>query len=119
MTIVSGLNSNSDWTFGRGRAGYRKNSAEVRQSVACRIKCFVSDWFLDVRDGVDWYSLLGKRGTEDQILREVERRVLTTEGVRSIEKLEVTGRENRVLTIVLRFTTIYNDTIDEEVKVEV
>lgn len=117
--IVSALNQAGDWTFGRGRAGYVKNSAQVRQSVRTRVKCFVSDWFLDVRDGIDWYSLLGKHGTKDQIIREVERRVLTTTGVRSIEKLEVLNEQKRVLTIGLRFTTIYNDTIDEDIRVDV
>ena len=117
--IVSALDKNDDWTFGRGRAGYKRNADEVRQSVACRIKCFVNDWFLDIVDGIDWYALLCQRGTEPQILSAVERRVLETEGVRSIEKLEVTKRENRVLTIVLRFTTIYDDMIDEEIRVEV
>lgn len=117
---VAALDKNQDWTFGRGRAGYKRNGAMVRQKVACRIRCFVNDWFLDIQNGINWYQLLGQKGTEDQIQREIERATLTTPGVRSIEKLEVTGRsENRALTIVLRFTTIYDDIIDEEIKVEV
>lgn len=117
MTVAA-LDKNDDWTFGRGRAGYKRNAPMVRQKVATRIRCFVNDWFLDIKSGIEWYSLLGQKGTEDQILREVERTTLTTPGVRSIEKLEVTRNENRSLTIVLRFTTIYDDIIDEEVKVE-
>lgn len=116
---VSALDSNDDWTFGRGRANYKKRSNEVRQNVKTRIKCFVNDWFLDIRDGIPWYDLLGKRGTQDEILREVERRVLTTFGVRTIERLEVGGNANRVLNIILKFTTIYDDTVDENIKVEI
>lgn len=117
--IVSALDSDGDFTFGRGRAGYKKSSDAIRQSVTTRIKCFVDDWFLDVKDGIDWYELLGKKGTENEILRAVERRTLETPGVRSIEKLEVTGRDSRVLSITMRFTTIYDDTIDESVKVDI
>jgi hypothetical protein len=117
--LVSALSNEGDWTFGRGRAGYRKNSEAVRQNVVARLRCFTNDWFLDVRDGIDWYALLGKRGTEPQILREVERRVLTTAGVRSIDRLEVMGRDNRVLTVMLRFTTIFEDTVEENVKVTI
>lgn len=117
--IVAGLDKNNDWTFGRGRAGYKKNADEVRQSCACRIKCFTNDWYLNISDGIDWYSLLGQRGTEGRILREVERRILTTQGVRSIEKLEILKRENRILTIGIRFTTIYDDTVSEDVRVEI
>ena len=118
MTGVSGLNSDGDWTFGRGRASYKKDSEQIRQSVVTRLRCFYGDWFLDVRDGIDWYALLGRKGTENQILREVEKRVLTTEGVRSIEKLEVLPTANRVMTINLRFTTIFDDTVNENLKVE-
>lgn len=117
--IVSGLDKNGDWTLGRGRAGYKKNADEVRQSVSSRIKCFVNDWYLDIADGIDWYKLLGQRGTENRILRDIERRVLKTNGVRSIEKLEILKRENRILQIGLRFTTIYDDTVSEEVRVEI
>lgn len=119
MTIVSSITSDGDWTFGRGRAGYKKNTPQIRQSVVTRLRCLFGDWFLDTQDGIDWYALLGRRGTQPQVLREIEKRVLTTDGVRSIEKLEIINNANRVMTIGLRFTTIYDDTVNENIKVEV
>ena len=121
---VSALDTSGDWTFGRGRAGYKKGSDEVRQNVATRIKCFYNDWFLDVTNGIDWYSLLGQKNTRDQIVREVEKCILQTTGVRAIELLEVVpavtevARQARKLTLNIRFKTIYDDTISEELRIE-
>lgn len=121
---VSALDVNGDWIFGRGRAGYKKGADEVRQNVATRIKCFRNDWFLDINDGIDWYALLGQKNTRDQIVREVEKVVLQTVGVLSIETLEVVpdvtepDRKKRKLTLLIRFKTIYDDTISEELRIE-
>ena len=117
--IVSGLDSNGDWRFGKSRAQYKRNGAAVYQNVQTRIKSFVNDWFLDTKGGIDWYTLLGNKGTETQILREIERVVLQTEFVRTIEKLTITDRDkNRGITIELAITTLYDDTISDEIRIE-
>ena len=117
--IVSGLNSDGDWTFGKSRANYKRNGDAVYQNVQTRIKSFVNDWFLDIRTGIDWYNLLGNKNTETQILREIERVVLQTQFVRSIQKLEIVRRDkNRAITIELAITTLFEDTIRDEIRIE-
>lgn len=117
--IVSGLDNNDDWRFGKSRAQYKRNGLAVYQNVRTRIKSFVNDWFLDTKRGIDWYTLLGNKGTETQILREIERVVLQTEFVRTIEKLEITKRDaNRGLTIELAITTLFEDKISDEIRIE-
>lgn len=119
MTIVSGLDSNGDWRFGKSRAQYKRDGNAVYQNVQTRIKSFVSDWFLNTQGGIDWYVLLGNKGTETQILREIERVVLQTEFVRTIEKLQITKRDvNRGITIELAITTLFDDTIRDEIRIE-
>jgi len=121
---VSALDKNNDWIFGRGRAGYKRGSDEVRQNVATRIMCFYNDWFLDVYNGIDWYALLGQRNTRDQIVREIEKTILETVGVRAIELLQIVEptteveRKARKLTLNIRFQTIYDDTITEELRID-
>jgi len=119
MTIVSGLDKNQDWTFGKSRANYKRNGRAVYQNVQTRIRSFVNDWFLDTKDGINWYELLGNKGTETQILREIERVTLQTQFVRSIQKLEIVDRnKNRAVTIELAITTIFDDTISDEIRIE-
>lgn len=117
--IVSGLDKDDDWRFGKSRAQYKRNGNAVYQNVQTRIKSFVNDWFLDTARGIDWYTLLGNKGTETQILRAIERVVLETDFVKSITKLAITKREaNRGITIELAITTLFEDTISDEIRIE-
>lgn len=117
--IVSGLDSDGDWRMGKSRAQYKRDGNAVYQNVQTRIKSFVNDWFLNTKGGIDWYNLLGNKGTETQILREIERVVLQTQFVRTIEKLQITKRDaNRGITIELSITTLFDDTIRDEIRIE-
>lgn len=108
---VSGLTAGGDWTFGRGKANYKAKSQAVRQSVVTRLREFQNDYFADIGRGIDWITIMGQRGNQDRIKREIERRVLSTEGVRTIDKLEITQiRSDRSATIELRYTDFFDET---------
>ena len=106
---VRALDSNLDWVFGSGRANYIGEEAAINQKVASRLKSFKNDNPLNMNDNIDWIDLLGRKGTEDTILKEIERVTLQTEGVTRITSLEVTKTADRVQSISLRYNTIYTD----------
>lgn len=107
---VAGITTDGDWQFGRGKATYLRNRDAIRQNVVTRIRSFTNDWFLDVSAGLDWFALIGSRNTETRLRRDLERTVLTTDGVRSITRLEIVGRDrDRGVTIELSFLTIFDD----------
>ena len=113
---VSRLDTNYDWVFGRNDKAYVDGSRMVRQNVVTRIKSFKNDWILDTDAHIDWITLLGSRNSQGQILREVERVVLDTDGVLRINKLEIVAdNKKRTAQINLSFTTIYDDTINEQI----
>ena len=113
---VSGLDSDGDWRFGRGLASYISNADAVRQNVSTRIKSFASDWFLDTGANIDWIDLLGRKGTRDDIMREVERVALATEGVTTITKLDILVKtSSREATILLAYGTIFDVDFEEEI----
>lgn len=116
---VSGLNEDGDWTFGASQANYLTGAAAVYQNVQTRIRSFVNDWFLDTQDGIDWYTLLGNKGTESEILSEIERVTLQTEFITAITVLNIVRRdENRAVTIQLGITTLFDDNITDELRIE-
>jgi hypothetical protein len=105
---VSGLDSNLDWRFGKGRAAYKRNADAIAQNILTRLRSFRGDWYLDVDAGVNWIELLGNPGTEKRIIRAVESTVLQTEGVISIQRLGIIRRNsNRGVTIELQYTDVF------------
>lgn len=111
---VSALDATGDWTFGKGRANYIADRKAIKQNVKTRLRSFTDDWFLDVDNGIPWLDLLGNLGTERRILRAVERTVLQTEGVLSVQNVAIVGRNtNRGVTIELSYTDVYSVTVTE------
>lgn len=116
---VSGLDRNNDWRFGRGQAVYIQDSAAIRQNVATRIRSFAGDWFLDVTANIPWIELLGRRDSREQVLREVERVTLSTEGVVKMLHLDMEyDKRDRIAIITLSFEDIFNvqQTISESIE---
>ena len=115
---VSGLTVDGDWRFGKGKATYKRRSDAIRQNVFTRLRSFENDWFLDITHGLPWVDMLGSRNTRQRILREIERQVLTTEGVRAIDRLElVSVDDNRAATIQIAIIDIFDERYDETVRI--
>ena len=116
--IVSGLTSGGDWRFGKGRANYLRRADAIRQGVVTRLQSFTNDWFLDTSAGLPWIEMMGQRDNRRELRREIERVVLTSYGVRTIERLEITAVDaNRSATIYLTCRDIYDQTFTETVSV--
>jgi hypothetical protein len=105
---VRALSDSGDWTFGSGRANYIGAVAAINQKLSTRLKSFKNDNPLNMNDNIDWIFLLGQKGTEGTILKEIERVALQTQGVTQITSLEVTKTIDRVQSIELMYNTIYS-----------
>jgi hypothetical protein len=114
---VSGLTAAGDWRFGQGKAVYIKRSDEIAQNVVTRIRSFTNDWFPDVNDGLAWFEMLGSKGQRARILRELEQTVLRTEGVRTIEKLDIADLTARNATIEISYRDIFDRRLTRSVSV--
>lgn len=116
---VQALDSDGDWQMGRGKAYYVTGSPAVAQNVKTRIREFKADWFADVDAGIDWMAYLATRiDAEDKITAAVRTTVLETEGVVSLDNLEVvTSTRYRTATIYITYTDIYSETLQLEIGV--
>ena len=109
MARVRALDTSGDWVFGSGKANYISGKAAINQTVATRLKSFKYDNPLNTESNIDWIGLLGTKGTEDDILNEIERVVLGTNGVTKLTNLEVIKVAERVQSISVSYDTIYDD----------
>ena len=111
------LDSNNDWTFGQGRANYATEDTAIRQNVKTRLQSFMFDWFLDVDANIDWWNILGRKNNKQVILDNVKATTINTDGVTSVDNIEITNEANRVLQIQVTFTTIYSQQFTEEASI--
>lgn len=115
---VSGLNSNGDWRFGKGKSLYLRDKEAIHQSIVTRIKSFANDWYLDINSNIDWIFLLSNKNTRNQIISEVERVVLETQGVAKITNLDVIeDRVKRSIIIQLKVLDVFDDVFEDEIDI--
>jgi len=108
--IVSALDKNDDWGFGRGRVNYITGGAAIAQKVKCRVRSFKNDNLLNMDDNIDWLYLLSEKNTEQETLREIERVTLATDGVIRIISLSMeVNKSTRSQRIELRIETVFDE----------
>lgn len=116
--IVSGLNGNGDWRFGRGKSLYLRDKDAIHQNIATRIKSFANDWLFDINANIDWIFLLSNKNTKKQIISEVERVVLETQGVAKITNLDVIeNRTERSVIIQIKVLDVFDDVFEDEIDI--
>ena len=113
---IRALDSNNDWTFGKGKSNYKNNQDAIKQNVVTRVKSFKYDWFLDIQTNIDWWNILGQKNNEEIIRSQVYKTVVESDGVLSIKSLElINDSTTRNLTIKISLKTIFDDIDDLEI----
>jgi hypothetical protein len=110
MIRVRRLDKNHDWTFGRGRANYAKESESIAQRVKTILLSFEGDWFLDLEHGIPWLQSFERPGDFARIEREVKRKILLVDGVERVNGFVMAfDRDTRRLTITTNITDEYGN----------
>ena len=109
---VAGIDSDSDFVFGRGKSSYKTKSSAIQQNVVTRLQSFTNDWFLDTEAGIPWLELIGTKGNLDAIKQVIAGTVLETLGVLTISRLDVVeDRKKRALKIYLTYNDVFNNNV--------
>lgn len=106
-----------DWTYGRSKRDYARDEEAILQNLKTRILSFKNDWFLGVDQEIDWFDLLGRKGTQDEIKREVERVCIATEGIVSVDKIELI-KMSRSANIKIQVTTVFDNRLSLDLGIE-
>lgn len=104
---ISAATCSDDFDFVITEDGFISVETETSQSLVSMLKLdFTSndDWALDSSLGVHWFSnvndgLLQVKGSEAQIVSAIQRKLLSTDGVREVEKIEIQRGLNRKLYV--------------------
>jgi hypothetical protein len=103
------LDSNDDYSFGQGKLNfYQDIPIAVAQAVKTRLRLWLSEWFLDITEGMPWIDgVLGKAGKESSDLA-IREHILETQGV--LEIIEYNSSINvdeRIFKVDVEIDTIY------------
>lgn len=113
--IFRALDSNSDWTFGKGKQNYLRDLDAITLNLITRLNQWKGDCYYSPAEGVDYNNFLDK-GTKVFLDRDIKRVILQSEGILKINSFEsVLSSDIRELEIETSINTIYGDTIVQEV----
>lgn len=109
------LGPTGDYQFGAGQKDFFNNEPDgVGQTVRTRLLLWLGEWYLNLDDGTPYLqSILGKY-SQAQADTAIQDRVLSTDGVTSIENYVSTlNADTRSMTVSFDLNTIYGKTAVE------
>ena len=110
---IRALDNNNDWTFGKSL--FKRDNNAVAQSIKTKLQSWRGDCYFDLTAGVDWSNILGLK-IKQLAIADIKRVIAQVTGVLTID-VAFDTIDNRVLTVSYTVTTIYNDTITDEVQI--
>ena len=100
--IYRQLDTNGDYLIG---LFLENNPAAVAQAVQTRLLLWRGEWFLNVADGTPWLQDIFGHNTNYDL--EIQKRILDTPGVTSIESYSSSLSSGRALSVTAVINTKY------------
>jgi hypothetical protein len=105
--IFRALDSDNDWTFGKGKQNYATGLNAIKLNVGTRLKSWKGNCFFAEDEGVDWNNLLDV-GTKNLLDADLKRVILQSEGILRINSFESEiDRDTRDYSASTEILTIY------------
>jgi hypothetical protein len=115
---IRALDSLGDWLFGKGIQSYALADNAIGENIQTRILSFFKDCWFDQNAGLDWFRLLGSKGTEDEITLSLRALILQSYGVVKCNELSVNlDRQARNLSLQYSINTINSENYTNTVEV--
>jgi hypothetical protein len=112
--IFRTLDSNGDFTFGKGLNNYATDNKAIGLNIQTRIKSWLGDCFFALNEGIDWYNRLGKKNQRPLLEQDLRRVVLQSFGVIGILEFS-TDLTDRNLQVSYEVDTIFTGRLSDTV----
>lgn len=115
--IFRQLDSNGDWTFGKGKSNYAQNAEAVAVNIRTSLLSWVGDCFFDLKFGVDWTRLLDT-GQQENLQIALQTIILQSYGVVGVTAVSAAFNQNtRNLDVQYNATTIFSQSFQQQVQI--
>ena len=104
------VDSDGDWTFGKGKQDYAKNLQALKLNLQTRILSWVGDCFFDLDAGIDWKNLLGYN-TKKELASAIKDTAFRTEGVIKVNDISIEVDNTRTADVELSCNTVFGSNI--------
>lgn len=115
--IIRAVDGNHDWEFGKGLQNYNRKNDAIAENVQTRLLSFINDCFFDMGAGIDWFRLLSKKKTLDQIRNDCKAQILGSFGVVQVNSIKVEAGDLRNLKLTYDIDTIYTRRFSQNLEV--
>lgn len=109
---VRTIDSNNDWTFGKGKNNYKKDISATVQNIKTRLQSFLNDCFFDINAGVDWFTYLGSKRI-DELKIAITTVILNSDDVISCNEVNVSVGATRIFFVQYSVNTSYGEVTQE------
>lgn len=107
--ITRAIDSDHDWTFGKGRQNYLSENAALAQNINTRLMSFKNDCYFDLDAGIDWFFYLGSKQIS-ALKIQVASVITATVGVQSLTEINFSVDESRNLTVQYTVISLWSTT---------
>lgn len=115
--IFRQLDSNGDWTFGKGIANYAQNDGAIALNIRTSLLSWVGDCFFDLPAGIEWIRLLDT-GQQNNLQIALQSLILKSYGVVSVESVSALFNINtRKLDVQYKVETIFSANFQSQVSI--
>lgn len=113
--IFRNLDSDGDWTMGKGLNNYVRLDEAIGLNIKTRIQSWLNDCFFAMDAGIDWANRLGSKDQRGLLEADLRRIILQSEGVTGILAFDtiLNGRNFTAnYTITTENSTSYQNRIE-------
>lgn len=111
------LDSDGDWTFGKGLNDYARMDDAISLNVVTRLRSWFGDCFFARLEGIDWNNRIGSFSQEPLLREDIRRIVLQTPDVAELVSLDTSlDRNSRSFRAEVVFRTVNGATYQETVE---
>lgn len=118
--IFRDLDSNGDWSFGKGRNSYARDARAIQLNVRTALLTFLREIFWQTDFGVDWWNLNGGKNPAAQtgIILQTRTVIINAEGVVRINSVDVSlNARTRALSLSYNIDTTFTRNLRDSITI--
>lgn len=110
---VRAIDSDNDWTFGKGLNNYKSANDAIAQNIKTRLQEWKGNCFFSDNAGIDWSNRLEKNQVE-LLKQDTKNIILQTDGVVALTQISFSF-ENRSFSVTYIVQTIYSQLSEQTI----